>query len=201
MPSLPKMLAVLSALTLAGCARGPRLVEPQSRQGYVGPVEVKQLAHFLVENSEPYGSLWVRKPPFLLAVSPVVKPEKPHRLLCTWKHGRLKDYAYIPAGPRNPDGTPDPDVDWVQVDTNFDQVEQLFRFDQAFVASPGLVEEIQPRHVKATYHVAYLCSEGARVALLVGYVHSPLAGWGGVLIVEQEEGGWRFVEARRVWEA
>jgi hypothetical protein len=202
MPSLLTLLTVLSALAIAGCARSPRWVEPQSRAGYVGPIEVKQLAHLLVGNSTPsYGSLPVRDPPFLIAVSPVVKPKKPHRLVCKWKSGRLKSFTYVPGAPRNPDGTPDPDVDWVDPVTDFGRVEQIFRFSEGLVASPGLVEDIEPRHHQATYHVAYLCSEGARVALMVGYVHSLLAGWGSVLILERAGQTWRFVEATHLWEA
>jgi hypothetical protein len=190
---------VLLGSVVSSCASAPRVVPGASSRGHVGAVDVESLARLLVENRSE--DLPIRQPPFLMAVSPLTKPSRPSRLACAWSGGSLKSFAYVAIPPRDVNAAPDPEIEWVRVNVNFEQIEELIRFNEQFGSSSASVSEIMPRHRTPTYHVAYLCSSEGRVALMVGYVHDSLSGFGAVVTIERSNGGWRFVEARSIWEA
>lgn len=201
------MGALLVTLMLSSCATAPRLVGATNRPGHVGPVPVDQLVHALLKGRDRGAP--IRRPPIVLAISPLMKPSRPAWLVCDWKDGKVASYRYSPPPKWNPADpftaiyehvrVPDPEVDQFDIMEDLDRVEQVLFFDEKLVSRPGSVLEIADPIRTPAYHVAYLCSEGSRVAIMLGYSCGGLCGSGHLIILENSGGQWRFVSAVRTW--
>lgn len=191
---------LIVSASVAGCV-GPRRVAGENAIGYVGPVALEVLARLLVDNADvTVGSvLPVGQPPFLLAVSPVRRPQQRSTLTCEWRDGKWRSFAFLPTEKSATQRHADSDLTPVPPGADLDRVEQVVRVNQEWTLSPSSVEDILPRSARDTYHVAYLCSQGQRVAIAVGYVHDALAGFGSVVVLERAEQEWVFVEAVKLW--
>ena len=169
---------------LGACVRGPQIVRPLSRPGYVGPVEIESIAPHVANAYK----IKFRGGVFLLAVSPLMEMENHGALKCVWSGSELKSYFYDPPGERF-----EPIADTARV-------ERVFRVDANFAITLADAGEISPRNRIQTFHVAYVCSHDDLAAFALSYGEEAFGGGSGRLLVLRKTGkGWDALGSRVTW--
>jgi hypothetical protein len=182
-----------SALTLQlCCSTVPRPNgRPADPPGMVGPVPMADLARE-VARLELQGHTSRPLTPFLIVDHPLKVPTAAARLACTWGTQPLPVVHFVPSGTQASKREPWPQANWAQIDS-------VTRVDFDGHLSPAHSWNVVQWGPVRTYHVASVCEDGPRAAILVEFIDGPLDGSGFIVVFEFSDRTWKVMAKQTSW--